>query len=90
LTVPKGTWYNIHIIPQKEKNMPRKVREQINIFKGIVEHLENTYKDRNIKIREWETNTLGTIDFYLDGNRYQVFRLALGQRANPDESGIKI
>ncbi|MCL2370386.1 MAG: hypothetical protein FWC80_04075 [Firmicutes bacterium] len=70
--------------------MPRKVREQINIFKGIVEHLENTYKDRNIKIREWETNTLGTIDFYLDGNRYQVFRLALGQRANPDESGIKI
>jgi len=70
--------------------MARHIKEKERIFDGLLEYLEKAYADRKIKIREWGTKSWNTIDFYLDGDREGVFRIALGLRANPDEPGIKM
>jgi len=65
-------------------------KELEKIFNGIAEYLEETYKSRKIKIRVWETKSYSTIDLSLDGDKGTVYTLALGYRANPDTTGIKI
>jgi len=58
--------------------------DNIKMYEGLAEYLETTYKDRKIKLLLWEGRGYGVVDFVLDGNVKNIYRLTVGPRRTRD------
>ena len=54
-------------------------KDRAKVLAAITKSLQEVYKDRDIEMREDKAQSFAVIDFCLEGNKGNTFRVAIGK-----------